>query len=151
MKRNECEILTSESVCRKVFNTQFNVQFHKPKKDTCIKCAGYHMQISAQTENQNTTEQEKLEELKLKKNEHQQCAEIALKELQFDRASAKEIGSNTHVITLDLQSTLPTPRISTNVVHCKRQLMVYNLGIHDCDTEVGHMHVCHEEICISHS
>jgi len=47
MKRNECEILTSESVCRKVFNTQFNVQFHKPKKDTCIKCAGYHMQISA--------------------------------------------------------------------------------------------------------
>ena len=59
---------------------------------------------------------------------------------------AKQSDGNTFVITFDLQSTLPTPRLSSNVVYYKRQLMVYNLGVHDCSKEIGHMHVWHEGV-----
>jgi len=64
--------------------------------------------------------------------------------LKADRIVAKQGDSNVHVVTFDLQSTLPTPRLSSNIVYYKRQLMVYNLGIHDCKTEVGYMYAWHE-------
>ena len=65
-------------------------------------------------------------------------------ELVADRQAAKDLTKNVTVITFDLQSTLPTPSMSTNVVFYKRQLMVYNLGIHNCKYETGHMHVWHQ-------
>lgn len=34
------------------------------------------------------------------------------------------------VLTFDMEKTLPLPRIPTNIVFYKRQLWLYNLGIH---------------------
>ena len=48
------------------------------------------------------------------------------------------------VSPFDLQSVFSTPRLSSNVVYYKRQLSVYNLGIHDCSNETAHMHVWDE-------
>ena len=64
--------------------------------------------------------------------------------LVSDREKAKDQSQPYDVITFDLQSTLPTPRLSTNISFYKRQLMVYNLGIHDCTNEKAYMHVWHE-------
>jgi len=50
------------------------------------------------------------------------------------------------VSPFDLQSVFSTPRLSSNVVYYKRQLSVYNLGIHDCSNETAHMHVWDETI-----
>ena len=50
------------------------------------------------------------------------------------------------VITFDLEQTLPTPSIPTNVVFYKRQLWTYNLGIHEGDSGRGCMHMWHEGV-----
>lgn len=50
------------------------------------------------------------------------------------------------VMTFDLQQSLPTPVLSTNVVFYKRQLWSYNFGVHNCRTGVGYMHLWHEGI-----
>lgn len=35
-----------ESIYRRTFNTEFNLYFHTPHKDTCIKCDVYKIKIS---------------------------------------------------------------------------------------------------------
>ena len=131
----------SESIYRNIFNTHFNLKFQQPKKDTCTKCDTYKTQISAMQNETNI--QEQLEELENKRNDHQQSAEKAREQLKADRIVAKQGDSNAHVVTFDLQSTLPTPRRSSNIVYYKCQLMVYNMGIHDCKTEAGYtLYMC---------
>lgn len=41
----------------------------------------------------------------------------------------------------DLEKTLPLPRIPTNIVYYKRQLCIYNLGIHSGKDNKGHCYV----------
>ena len=45
--------------------------------------------------------------------------------------------SDLDVITFDLQQALATPLLRTSVVFFKRQMWVYNLGVHDCSTDKG--------------
>ena len=53
---------------------------------------------------------------------------------------------DTEMFTFDLEQALATPLLTNNVVFYKRQLWTYNLGIHDCKTEKGCMHMWHEGI-----
>ena len=50
------------------------------------------------------------------------------------------------VISFNLQQTLPSPSLSTNVVFYKRQLWTYNLGIHDGKSGQACMHMWHEAV-----
>lgn len=54
--------------------------------------------------------------------------------------------SNIEMLTFDLEQALATPLLTTNVVLYKRQLWAYNLGIHDCKTGKGCMHMWHKGI-----
>jgi len=149
-KEDHGEKSVSESIYRKIFKKEFNLKFQLPKKDTCTKCDAYQTQLNGlQAQPQKgaeaaQTQAAQIESLERQRNNHQEYAERARNSLKSDRILAKQSDSNKFVITFDLQSTLPTPRLSCNIVYYKRQLMVYNLGIHDCNTEVGHMHVWHE-------
>ena len=58
-------------------------------------------------------------------------AEHTYQQLKEDSALAKS-NSDVLTITLDLQHSLPTPVLSTNVVFYKRQLWTHNLGIDNC-------------------
>lgn len=44
-------------------------------------------------------------------------------------------------ICFDLEKTLPLPRIPTNIVYYKRQLCIYNLGIHSGKDNKRHCYV----------
>ena len=150
-KEDHGEKAVSESIYRKIFKTEFNLKFQLPKKDTCTKCDAYQTQLNGlQSQPQKGAEaaqtQAQIESLECQRNTHQEYAQMARNSLKFDRMLAKQNDLNKFVITFDLQSTLPTPRLSSNIVYYKRQLMVYNLGIHDCNTEIGHMHVWHEGV-----
>ena len=70
-------------------------------------------------------------------------AEGAYQKLKEDTAIAKS-DPNVEVLTFDLEQSLPTPELSTNVVYYKRQLWTYNLGVHRGKTDVGHMYLWHK-------
>ena len=111
----------------------------RPKTDTCKTCDSLKVQIEAEED------EAKLAQLKGKKELHLCMAERTYQQLKEDSALAKS-NSDVLTITLDLQQSLPTPVLSTNVVFYKRQLWTYNLGIHNCGAETGHMHVWHEGV-----
>jgi len=69
--------------------------------------------------------------------------ELSFQPLKEDSALEKS-DPNVLVITFDLQQSLPTPVLTTNVVFYERQLWTYNLGIHNCGTESVHMHLWHK-------
>ena len=111
----------------------------RPKTDTCKTCDSLKVQIEAEEDETN------LAQLKGKKELHLCMAERSYQQLKEDSALAK---SNSDVLTIifDLQQSLPTPVLSTNVVFYKRQLWTYNVGIHNRGAETGHMHVLHEGV-----
>ena len=111
-----------------------------------FQTAPYHFALHRRFSQEIAQVQAQVESLECQRNTHQECAQMARNSLKSDRMLAKQSDGNKFVITFDLQSTLPTPRLSSNIVYYKRQLMVYNLGIHDCNTELGHMHVWHEGV-----
>ena len=73
---------------------------------------------------------------------HKRKAERAYQQLKEETALSKST-SDVDAITFDLQQSLPTPVLTTNVVFYKRQLWTYNLGIHDYKTSKAYMHMQH--------
>ena len=119
----------------KVFSTKFNLHFKVPSKDTCRQCDELLLKMRAETQD------DKKKELELQKKLHLARAEQARSVLQFDQQKASE---DTYVCTFDLQKALPFPKLSTSVAYYKRNLYVYNFGIHCFNTKTGFMHVWDE-------
>ena len=76
---------------------------------------------------------------------HKIKAQHAYHQLKEDSMYAK---SNQDVVLLsfDLQQTLPTPQLTTNVMFYKRQLWTYNFGIHNGGTDERSAYMWHEGI-----
>ena len=111
----------------------------RPKSDTCKTCDELRIQIEAATDE--TIKAQRKGELML----HQTKAERAYQQLKEDMALAKS-DPTVAMITFDLEQTLPTPSISTNIVFYKRQLWTYNLGIHEGESGRACMHMWHEGV-----
>ena len=126
---------------KKVLN-DMKLKFKRPKKDTCNKCDQYKAQID-DLEKHKGTEGE-LDSIKQERDAHHAAANLARSKLQEDIIKCKEEPAQQSTLTFDLESTLPTPILSTNVIYYKRQLWTYNFGIHDCVSDVGHMYIWHE-------
>ena len=112
--------------------SSYNIGFYVPKTDTCLICdeaalKGKYLE----------TEDEKLE-LHKKLTEHHARAEQARQCLRETTCEAK--GNRSLIaFTFDMQSTKPIPKLNTSVVFYKRQLWVYNLGIHTLHDDQGIM------------
>ncbi|XP_070212669.1 uncharacterized protein [Littorina saxatilis] len=101
---------------RSIFNKNYNLSFHVPKKDQCAKCTLYSTKAKSGT----ITEEE--QELF---NEHMQKKEEAKKEKERDKERAKKDPS-LHVITVDMQAVLQTPCGAVSQLYYKRKLSVFN-------------------------
>ncbi|CAH1634669.1 unnamed protein product [Spodoptera littoralis] len=123
----------SYSKVRHVFVTKFNLRTKPLKKDTCNKCDFYESKKNQASEE----EKRKIEEDHKK---HIDKAKFLQQELKKDMKLAKD-DPTIETITFDLQKTLPLPRIPTNIVFYKRQLWVYNLGIHTGSNDQVHCNV----------
>ena len=114
---------------REVFNCDFNLGFHRPKKDQCAFCAKVKI----------LTDQEDSQEYKNHLLRKEQCRI----EKQEDKAKAENDLTHTS-LTFDLQKVLSTPNSSVSLFYYKRKLSTYHFTVFDQRTHEGTCYVWHE-------
>lgn len=131
----------SEDKYRRIFCEQYNIGFKFPKSDTCNKCDSLQIVIddpNKDEDDKNKAKQEK--ELHLRK------ADSVRDKMREYTAQSKDSPEDVHVITVDLQQTLPTPKLSCGPAFYCRKLWTYNVGIHNCGTGRGFMFMWDESM-----
>lgn len=105
------DFLVKKSSYAKIFVTKFNLSFMQPKSDTCSTCdAG------------NGNE------------DHKENASFGFQSQKYDREMAQNNIESCY-FTIDLQQTMPLPKLTTSKAFYLRQLWLYNCGIHLITTE----------------
>lgn len=84
--------------------------------------------------------------MKKKKELHLRQAEAAQVKIQHLAKEASKKPEEVHVIAVDLQQAMPTPKLTVGPAFYKRKLWTYNLGIHDCGANSGYMYMWSEDV-----
>jgi len=92
---------------RHVFNTQFNLSFHPPRKDTCKKCDIYKAQCLAITDMAQKQKVEADHKLHLRK------AEVVRKSLSEEKEKCS-IETDHESFTFNLQKVQFLPQLTSN-------------------------------------
>lgn len=124
-----------ERVTERAFRTifsQYDVGFYVPKADTCATCDAFKASTPLPVAN------EEKSEAQLEWENHQERANAAREAMEVATARAKEDTSRM-VFTFDLEKTQPLPYMQTSVAFYKRQMWIYNLGIHTLHNNKGYM------------
>lgn len=136
--KENCEIEMTEpkklSYYNKIFNTKFNLHFKPPQQDTCKTCDDFNIKIRG------ADDDIAKKNFETQRDQHQSKADSARENLQND---ARKIDS-AYIITFDLQKALAFPKLTTSVAYYKRNLYVYNFGIHCFNNCTGYMNVWDE-------
>lgn len=109
----------------RIFNSDFNLYFHRPKKDMCRVCEKYN--------NMNSEERAAFQE---HYDRHMQNKEQARMIKEADKQRATEYNS-FRSYTFDLQSVLYTPCSQVSSLYYTRKFCTYNLTIYDQATKKG--------------
>lgn len=128
-----------EHTYRYIFNNEFNLQFHVPRKDTCKNCDKFKQMINVEMDPQKKTI------LETEHNLHLAKAEKARECLKIDSERAKE-HEDIYTITEDLQKALPFPVLTVSEAYYRRNMYCYNLGVHDMAKKLAFMYVWDETI-----
>ena len=100
------------SAYRNIFNQEFNLSFHVPKKDMCDYCEELRCNSAPSDED-------------MKRYENHQAFKIASK---TERDQDRSIGDTTHaVISFDLENVISLPRANIKSFYFRRKLSVFNL------------------------
>lgn len=121
----------SESLYRSVFDHEFNMSFHVPKKDQCLTC---HVHKEAK---RTRTLTPKMEE---DHKQHVERKREAKREKGKDKKLAKK-RNNLHVASFDLQKVLQIPFDETSVTYYMRKLHMYNLTVFDMADNKGYCYM----------
>ncbi|XP_046684566.1 uncharacterized protein LOC124370321 [Homalodisca vitripennis] len=139
--KNHCYTLNtqplSESMYRKVFNFEFNLHFHQPHKDTCVKCDTFKMKLAIAEDEEEKRNIERMKEIHLRK------ADLAREKLDAAKEESKN-NSNVYSFTFDLQKALAFPNLTCSIAYYKRNMYVYNLGCHQLADSSAFMYVWNE-------
>lgn len=114
----------SESTYRNIFSSKFNLSFGNPRSDTC-----------------NTCEKGDVDETHIV-NYHQ-----AFELQKLDRELPKKKNEVVY-LTIDLQQTMPLPKLSVSKAFYLRQLWFYNFGVHIVSEsgEISHFFTWTEDV-----
>lgn len=126
-------VCLSECIFRRTFNYDFNLTFKKKKADTCKRCD--ELKILKLTRDVSTEYQK-----------HDESVSNVKKEFSNDISLGVDSDGKIQCFTFDLQKTLETPSLSTNVAYYKRQLWTYNLCVYDEIHKVAYMYIWNESI-----
>ena len=122
----ETEVEVGEQTYRNVFNTCFNLSFHKLEKDRCETCIEF----------ENTTPQQKT--LFEEKYQTHLVDKIVARDI---KASQKLLSQNNPqsiaCLAFDLQKVLNVPSGENGLSCCTHELAVYNLTITDLVNKDG--------------
>ena len=124
-----------------IFDHEFNIGFEPPKSDSCNVCDRVNTELEG-LDNDNSDDEDKIRELKEELAVHKGRANTGQKLLK-DYTEEKN-KPHIAVIAVDLQQTLPTPRLSSGIQYYKRKMWTYNLGIHSVKDLQGTMYVWNE-------
>ena len=119
----------SLTIFKKVF-ASVNIKIYQPKTDTCKTCDWFSVELS------NTNDQSRKLQLETERNEHHLKAESPRIDL---RLASQCTDPSVLAFTFDMQKTQPLLSLQTSVVFYKRQLWIYNTGIHNLFNQQGHM------------
>lgn len=113
-----------EHYYRQVFNTEFNLGFHKPSKDQCDACDTFKKLRNP------TTVQSVEHESHLRRKQQAYQAKDSDKNIPTEEGKL--------AVTFDLQQVLTVPRIFAGSAYYKRKLNTYNLTFYELQTKMGH-------------
>ncbi|KAL4702152.1 hypothetical protein ACJJTC_019407 [Scirpophaga incertulas] len=125
-KRQNCEIV----------NSNFNIGFHKPKKDRCDICHVF----------ENTSVPS--EEEKHFFINHQSHKKVSRLLRQADKEEAS-LNSNIVTATFHFEKVLQTPHGEVSIFYYKRKLNTLNFTVYDLANKVGTCYMWHEGIAKS--
>ena len=121
----------SLKVYRRIFNTEFNLAFHPPKKDECKTCCTHGTNEAVDDASQEVFA------------EHIRNKDRAREEKQRDKERATSF-PNCAAYTFDLQQVLSCPSCSSSVLFYKRKLSSYNLTVYDQAEGEAHCYIWSE-------
>lgn len=111
-----------ECTYRKVFNSEYNLAFHRPKKDQCDDCASFR---NKQFPTAEETEQHEL---------HQQNKNAAREVKDQAKQKAMTGDGSTAAACFDFQKILTCPHGQVSNFYYKRKLGVFNFTVYDLGT-----------------
>ena len=114
------------SYYRKVFNTEYNLSFHQPKKDACITCDRFKLKCM------------KTEKDVADHKSHIELKDKAQQEKEADKVKSIECKDKSfQSFSFDLQSVLYTPCSDVSSMYYSRKLSVYNFTVYNQGTKEG--------------
>ena len=122
----------SFSTYKHILNTEYNLGFHKPKKNECTVCFKYRHSSADEKQNQQNDYDKHIE----RKNKSRTNKATDKLRCQTD--------PNVIVITFDLEKVLPCPYTNAGIVYYKRKLAMYNLTVYELESHKAICYMWHE-------
>lgn len=119
---------------RDIFNHDFNLSFGTPRKDICHTCEKLKVDIQSA---ELSKDENKIKGLKTEKELHLRKAEVF-----FDKI--KRCANNdqhTLAVCFDYQKNLPLPVTNVQDEYYRRQLWLYNFGVHNIKENTACMYL----------
>ena len=125
----------SEYVYGQIFDYEFNISFHKPKKDICDKCAEYDVKIKTNI----LTDEERV-----RMNCHHEQKTQTREQRKRDTLNQD---TSTVMVSFDMENVFALPRTNVSSAFYKRKLNVYNMTARVYQTKKAYCAIWSEEIC----
>lgn len=110
-----------ECTYRNIFCTEYNLSFGVPRSDVCSRCENENDEVDIQN--------------------HKVSAKEAYDLMKDDRAVCKSEEGKLYC-TIDIQQTMPLPKMPVGEAFYLRQIWLYNLGIHLASKDKNHAVMC---------